>query len=231
MYEKQVHKDGIRRAVVTNMSSTAARYFDKHDLSKLFRLNAAGQCDFLDRLRKKGLDSGNNARRPFHPGVVGVSSHDVLYSEETIDHMMEADENARPSDSQENPFSSPTKASSSVLLVPSSNKQGKGLKKAVLGKSQRAMLGYTRQPKILRENARRNSSDEVGATGARSRTPSTGIEHILNKADGMSSTGKPAQALDILMDALEGKYQNIDRQQKMRLHSKAASLAYELQWL
>ena len=58
MYEKQVHKDGIRRAVMTNMGSATTRYFDNGELRKLFTLGPEGECQFLKRLRERGFASG-----------------------------------------------------------------------------------------------------------------------------------------------------------------------------
>ena len=41
MYEKQVHKDGIKRVVLSS-DSAAARYFDNSELKELFKLSPDG---------------------------------------------------------------------------------------------------------------------------------------------------------------------------------------------
>lgn len=85
MYEKQVHKDGIRRAVMTNQGNATERFFDKKDLRKLFELAPAGECvmlaKFNDDIRgSSGLPTFLSA----HDGVVGVSSHDEVYKRTII---------------------------------------------------------------------------------------------------------------------------------------------------
>jgi hypothetical protein len=89
MYEKQVHKDGIKRVVLSNAGATA-RYFDHAELKDLFNLSPDGVCATLEKFNKK-LD--NNAAESTgkpsfltkHPMVIGVASHDVLYSTIEID--------------------------------------------------------------------------------------------------------------------------------------------------
>eukprot|EP00934_Nitzschia_sp_Nitz4_P000501 Nitzschia sp. Nitz4//scaffold174_size87051//2661//6007//NITZ4_005097-RA/size87051-augustus-gene-0.66-mRNA-1//-1//CDS//3329538836//501//frame0 len=133
MYEKQVHKDGIRRAVVTSMGNSTARYFDTHELRQLFRLNDEGKCDFLDRLRERGLPCNFGGRDLFSVGAVGTSSHDVLYSEATA----EPRESSAfgKSDTQQAPFASPTKGTPGFAVQPSEEPQPN----KVLGKTQRAL--------------------------------------------------------------------------------------------
>jgi hypothetical protein len=82
MYEKQVHKDGIKRVVLSS-DSAAARYFDNSELKELFKLSPDGVSLTLQKFNEK-VD--NNAavasEKPSfltkHPSVVGVASHDVL---------------------------------------------------------------------------------------------------------------------------------------------------------
>jgi len=85
MYEKQVFKDGIKRAVIQNAGTEVHRYFTKADLMRLFTLSPPGQCEMLDR----ALGLENAALKPDDyssfveslPSIVGVSLHDALYSE------------------------------------------------------------------------------------------------------------------------------------------------------
>ena len=102
MYERQVFKDGIRRTITTKKGSKTARYFEKHELEKLFRLAPAGECEMLEKFQgekakrdrcdededvndanNKSFVVGASGKPSFlevHPGVVGLSSHDHLYS-------------------------------------------------------------------------------------------------------------------------------------------------------
>lgn len=78
MYEKQVHKDGIRRALLSNSGSATERYFTKDQLRRLFQLSAEGECSMLQIL-------GAEPHMFDDLDVVGVSSHDQLYVEKVID--------------------------------------------------------------------------------------------------------------------------------------------------
>jgi hypothetical protein len=82
MYEKQVHKDGIRRAVFTE-DTTIERHFDKDDLRKLFNLAPPGVCEVMEKVQKasKGLQRswGEYEFALSHRGVVGLSRHDGFY--------------------------------------------------------------------------------------------------------------------------------------------------------
>ena len=116
MYEKQVHKDGIKRVVLSNDSSTA-RCFDKAELVDLFKVRATGTCIIIyiilncisfyfflllkahtykgeylmmDKFNSKveNNGTGSTGKRSFlsmHPSVLGVASHDVLYSNVSVD--------------------------------------------------------------------------------------------------------------------------------------------------
>jgi SNF2 family DNA or RNA helicase len=84
MLEKQVHKDGIRRAVMTSMGNDTARYFDKKDLKRLFTLAPEGECALLAKVQSTDNESGlGSHQKPSflgsHPGVIGISSYDDIY--------------------------------------------------------------------------------------------------------------------------------------------------------
>lgn len=97
MYEKQVHKDGIRRTILTNGGSATERYFDKTELRRLFELAPAGKCAMLEKVQQvekqsfgngnKGIlgGSGKPSFLESHPSVVGLSSHDLVYTRAVID--------------------------------------------------------------------------------------------------------------------------------------------------
>ena len=90
MYEKQVHKDGIRRTVMTSVGNATERYFDKKDLRKLFQLAPSGECEVLAKIQAEHREApiGSSGKPTFlksHVGVVGVSSHDGIYAPSAID--------------------------------------------------------------------------------------------------------------------------------------------------
>jgi len=112
MYEKQVLKDGIRRAVLTSGGSATERYFDKNELRRLFHLEDEGVCPMMEKFRDATLSSstnsiagdgsnndadGNSNKKKIvggsgkpsflasHKCVVGISSHDMLYTKNVVD--------------------------------------------------------------------------------------------------------------------------------------------------
>ncbi len=87
-YEKQIFKDGINRVVTSSTGNKTERYFDKKDLSRLFKLAPPGKCELLEKLQDRGRvgDVSTSRQRDFfakHKGVIGMSRHDAVYVEGT----------------------------------------------------------------------------------------------------------------------------------------------------
>jgi len=90
MYEKQIHKNGIRQEILS--SDSAARYFTTDDLADLFTLGKAGVCKTLEKFdaKQSQLPPSTKARatrRSFlsrDPNVVGVANHDDLYESDVV---------------------------------------------------------------------------------------------------------------------------------------------------
>lgn len=88
MYEKQVHKDGIRRMVFTE-GSNVERYFNRNELRELFKLAPKGVCLLRDKLMAESKqlpsDWSSDEFSLNLAGVVGVTPHDGFYSDEKAD--------------------------------------------------------------------------------------------------------------------------------------------------
>lgn len=105
MYEKQIHKDGIRRTVLDNLSLAKTnsnshdvpqrrleiqRYFDATELRKLFELGEPGVCKVMEKLQDNL--TANEIKEDWsshdfllsHPGVVGLSRHDGFYNRANV---------------------------------------------------------------------------------------------------------------------------------------------------
>lgn len=238
MYEKQVHKDGIRRAVMTSMGSTTARYFDKEGLRKLFTLGPVGECEFLERLRDRGLASNENSpesRLTLHGGVIGVSSNDSVYSSKlvTID--------AETNNEKENPFSStPAPPRLPLSKTPTEKVETDKVAAAkVMGKSQRVLSKKRGKENLMQEKKKveqviLNASSKARNIQRYSQPTEPEKEHNadpMRKIDNLRSSGSPVSALVMLMDLLENRYHDIAKGDKMEIHQRIASIAYELQWL
>lgn len=79
MYERQIFKDGIRRTVFTEGKSVQ-RYFDSHELRKLFQLAEPGVCEVMDKVHDIKTDWSEFSSILQHKGVVGLSRHDGFYN-------------------------------------------------------------------------------------------------------------------------------------------------------
>ena len=85
IYEKQVHKSGLEKTIFTEGSKPEARYFDKHELCKVFGQvpDSKGSCDLLKRFEEEGVAQVPDAHRHVlvhaHPSVIGISNHSNIY--------------------------------------------------------------------------------------------------------------------------------------------------------
>jgi hypothetical protein len=259
MYEKQVHKDGIRRAVMTSMGSATTRYFDTDGLRKLFTLGPEGQCEFLERLRERGLASAEDspeARLTFHEGVMGVSSHDSLYTSKSLVTIIDDEKvggNESCDTNKENPFSS---APAPPQLAISKNgplqngadrTQGGVSSVKVMGRSQRALLKSQEVNNARRK--RDEKSTDLRDEEKRDQNLADQKDHVeqkilpvnerrddnvadtLRKIDNVRASGNLVSALTMWMNVLEERYHDLEKHEKMKVHEGMASVAYELRWL
>lgn len=86
MYEKQIHKAGLETTIFTEQNGKpAARYFDKHELCKVFAQIPSGtqQCEILKRFETEGVAQVVDAHRHdlvrAHASVIGISNHNGVY--------------------------------------------------------------------------------------------------------------------------------------------------------
>ena len=76
-YEKQIHKDGIRRAVLSN-DDNVTRYFERDELRDLFKLGERGVCRVFDKF-KHMVDIERYEFVYDLEGVIGITPHDGFY--------------------------------------------------------------------------------------------------------------------------------------------------------
>jgi hypothetical protein len=235
MYEKQVHKDGLAKTVLTKTGSATQRYFDREDLRKLFQLAPEGKCDVLDRLQKRGQASLNSsAGEEFlasHKGIVGCSSHDGLYSTESLVTMLE-DEIPK-----ENPFSSPTPKlnlwKGGILHkqeIPENQKinaPNKDDRPKVVGRSQRALLMQKTSGKARFSSSQHEKVNSDNNVYEASENP---LE-TLRRVDALFASGKKVEALSLVMDVLDDRYQALGKNEKMQAHKSVAVIADQLGWI
>ena len=202
MYEKQVHKDGIKRVVLSS-DSAAARYFDKSELKELFKLSADGVSPTLEKFNKK---ANNNAPRASflakHPSVIGVVSHDELYCARELDN-----------DDLIVPKSEVTPFSRSPFQKTAVDKNGSELIQQ--------LEDLTIQPPVLKplggmKNKTKSRRGQINSTPL--------VETVLRKADQLIARHEHLRAINMLLDLLENEMINLEGNEKLALHTKVSHL-------
>jgi hypothetical protein len=239
-YEKQIHKDGIRRTILTNTGNDTAKYFTKEELQKkLFLLGEEGECEFLDKLQKRGFsyDESENPEHSYssHKGVVGQSSHDIVYSLPEnfyLEELIQSPTN-QPFSSPPQPFSSPPieaqwfakktepKIMGRSLAVPSErtncldNKENK----------EKHYSSKTEKNNFVDGESKQKFRDSVDSQA------STTVEKTLSKANNLRRSGEKEQAVGLLMDLLDRKGGTLNKDDLSKVHERMIVITNELGWL
>lgn len=239
-YEKQIHKDGIRRTILTNTGIDTAKYFTKEELQKkLFLLGEEGECEFLDKLQKRGFsyDEKENPEHSYssHKGVVGQSSHDIVYSLPENFYLEESIQSPtnQPFSSPPQPFSSPPIEAQWVTKKTEPKIMGRSL--AVLSEKTNCFDN--------KENKEKNYSSKTektkfvdGESKLKLRISvdsqaSTMLEKTLSKANNLRRSGKKEQAVSLLMDLLDHKSGTLSKDDLLKVHDRMIVITSELGWL
>ncbi len=238
-YEKQIHKDGIRRAVFTNTGTDTTKYFTKEELvrKKVFVLGEEGECEFLSKLAQRGhaFDENENPEYSFtwNSGVVGQSSHDMLYS---IDDWN--DDVKKGGGPSANPFSGPTETENRTLTNPPAVTPSSPERK-VLGKAQRVLAreshrGMTGQqakenkriiPNVLSVKEPKAKSESVGYITNKE------LEEILARIERYSVSRQVGKAHELSMNLLQERHGAIPEDKKNDVHRRIASMSHASGWL
>ena len=226
MYEKQIHKDGLRRAVTTSTGNSTERFFEREELRKMFSLGEAGQCDVLKRLEQEGKSlthSGEALAGSSYSGVVGISSHDSVY-------------NSSSKTAAQGPGLNPFSQKPNVDEAPSSVNAGSLPQKVAepkkLGRSKtvlRKQSGEENEENIMpSNNGNITNNIQRNQNANTARNPKA----VLIRANGLNASGDQEMAMTLLMDLLEEKkYGHLDKDVKAEVHDRIATLAEELCWL
>ena len=285
MYDKQIHKDGIRRTVFTTGGSVE-RYFERNELSKLLKLSPPGICETMEKVQDSLMDWSQYTDLLQNFGVVGLSHHDGFYQPSKIDED-NVPQSAFPA------VSTPAlkvKGKATRILEKNSDNQEAvplGRLNAVPGVSsprsssfdgQRMSSGGKKRRSLTMENVKRRFSN-VSACQSTSFSPPykddsqyddayegdkenddnvniirelslTGVDNgpfaaaevagppvcksnepileVLQRAQESANAGFPKRALQMLMDVLDNRYDEVDRSIKVDFHQQIATLAGSL---
>lgn len=254
-YEKQIHKDGIRRTILTNTGNNTAKYFTKEELrKKVFILGEEGNCEFLDKLQKRGF-AYDETKNPEHTyssldGVIGQSSHDIVYSLPENFHL----EESIKSPSQQ-PFSSPPSAAQwfstkNKPVVVSGSKTSLSNKKESMQSPQQP---FSSPPsgtkwiasKVIDGGPKASLPSKEDTCGGKENLKSTEksksnniqnalVEKCLAEAKGYYRFGRKVEAANLLMDLLqdtENKKLNLSESDRTKVHCEMAKITNDLGWL
>ena len=217
MYEKQVHKDGIKRVVLSSDSATA-RYFDNSELKDLFKLGDEGVSDTLEKFSMKSANSaaGATGKPSFlskHPLVVGVASHDVLYSS-----VEDANDEVQILSSDKAPFSrKPFQRNDSQLIHQ--------LQALNVDDTLTPLGGQKNKTRQIIDNAKARRTHD----SSRIQICST-VEQLLSKADSLIAIQEYGKAMVMLLDLVENETK-LSSDTKLALHTKVSCVASLLGWL
>ena len=239
MYRKVVHKDGIRQTVIGAGGSATERHFDKDDLRKIFTLGPVGECEMLSMITRKSGNSsdavGASGKPSFlenHPGVVGLSSHDKLYTNCVI----EVD------DEPETPFAgTPLRKQGKAMgraqraLAASSSTRtkldfGGAIDEDSPSSAEPVDLSSARKP-LARISNKSQEEKKSSAVPFEKNASSEGfdINNALSDVDDMLDSGRSEDAMSKLLDLLESGA--VNGPEKLSLHKKIATAATDLGWL
>ena len=240
MYRKVVHKDGIRQTVIGAGGSATERHFDKDDLRKVFTLGPPGECEMLSMITRKAGGAKNavgaSGKPSFlvsHPGVVGLSSHDKLYTNSVIEIDNEP----------ETPFAgTPLRKQSKAVgraqraLAANSNTRTKLDFGGMIDEDSPAPnkpidLSSERKPLARISNKERDEKKISASTSEKkSSNEALDITFALRDVDTLLDSGRNDEdAMSKLLDLLESG--TVNSPEKLSLHKKIATTATKLGWL
>ena len=240
MYRKVVHKDGIRQTVIGAGGSATERHFDKDDLRKIFTLGSPGECEMLSMIKRKAGStngavgaSGKPSFLESHPGVVGLSSHDKLYTNSVIEIDNEP----------ETPFAgTPLRNQSRAMgraqraLVANSNTRTKLDFGGIIDENSPAPneptdLSNDRKPlaRISNKDGEQEKKRSADPFEKKISSAALDINIALSDVDAMLEAGRGEDAMSQLLDLLESG--TVNGPGKISMHKKIATTATQLGWL
>lgn len=224
IYEKQVHKDGIRRVVLSGSStSTTERYFEQDELRELFKLGPRGESTMLKKFNSKinNDTTGASGKKSFltkHSSVVGVASHDVLYSTGTLEkdpfsrqpyQLKKAKHRRSDTDvNNENVTNKDHNSLIEVLTIPYSPR------------FDAIPLGRNKSKAAKTEKLHQNASSS-----------SSKIVATLDEVNTLTADEHYEKAMALLLDIVEDENIALDQNDKLKTHSKISQIGNILGWL
>lgn len=206
-----------------SIGGSTERYFDQSELRDLFKLappNAA--CSMLTKFHGQSAigSSGKPSFLSTHPCVIGVASHDVLYSSTVSCDSATVDLTSPETDT---PFSrSPFK--NAAQHKPSNNNAEHSM--VPLGGG----LNRTRENR-MNAKVRHEQGETQHASKATECDESYSAQCVLDKANDLIAINEYSMAMHILLGLLECQNNVIEGDNKLKVHENISFVAGKLGWL
>ena len=212
IYEKQVHKDGIRRVVLSGSStSTTERYFEQDELRELFKLGPRGESTMLKKFNSKinNDTTGASGKKSFltkHSSVVGVASHDVLYSTGTL---------------EKDPFS----------RQPYQLKKAKHRRSDTDVNNENVTIPYSPRFNAIPLGRNKSKATKTEKLRQNASSSSSKIVATLDEVNTLTADEHYEKAMALLLDIVEDENIALDQNDKLKTHSKISQIGNILGWL
>ena len=235
-YEKQIHKDGIRRAVLSK-DQKLERYFEREELRSLFKLGEPGMCRVMNTLKDSGAAVDLDRFEFVYDldAVIGITRHDGFYASGG-----DTNKGAFDGSAKSKPVDTPTimgksqrvlAGSKSPTTVPSASVGSPDYRKlATLGNMQvKSLSGLDASIPSASMTQKENGSGQT-EIDLPLRSPKLDSKNIASKmldsASEHASNGRPRKALEVLIDIVESGI--VQDEEKLQVHSRTAHLAASL---
>lgn len=213
MYEKQIHKDGIRRTVLSQ-DQNIERYFNKQELRALFTLGPKGEC-------KKAMRDINRARYQSvldMNGVVGLSRHDGFYETTNEKQSTGFDGTA--------PISPKILGKAARVMARQTAREmlpGEGVEPP---SSHPASTATSKAMKTKKEPRGEDNTKSLGNNFHTEKDPlDNAVARLLRSTRYMEDRGLHRRALKHLLDAVETQGDHLKGAQKIEVHRRIATIS------
>lgn len=245
MYERQVHKEGITKAVLTEGDGEAIeRHFSLNELSQMFKLGKPGVAKFMDKVNGEHAAAGlmtNWSDHHFvvnHPGVIGLSRHDALYNGTASIATDAAPTIGDVVLGRSQKVLQKSLVKESLHVLQQSSSEGTSFTPSGVvtntGQSEHNLVLVGDRNHDCDENAPNVASVQAVSTGSfQSNNQGDSVKALdvsLARAAALKQAGKPRKALHVLMTFLDSHKDNLDPINQKRLqdaticHSRALGL-------
>jgi hypothetical protein len=215
MYEKQIHKDGIRRTVLSQDQNIEC-YFNKQELSALFTLGPKGECKKesrdINRARYQSVLEMN--------GVVGLSRHDGFYETTTNEKKSSGFDGTAP-------ISPKILGKAGRVMARQTSREVLPAKGAAEPKSSHSVPTATSNAMhTTNEACDKEQTKWLDTNVQTEKDPADdSVARLLQSTQDLAERGLYRRALKLLLDAVERQSDNLKGAEKVEVHRRIATVS------